>query len=199
VPYVLRGELTPLGGRFTAFGSQASLNVHDELAFVGTLSGGKARSGIFIASPSTLTTRLLALRLSADRGRDRVRVRLALTPGRISDGVRPGKEAVAVSLSDRSGVLWSVTVPGKRFAKQGHAFTIVPPPASELGKKLRALRVSVARNGTVRVSGSTPALDLTRGGLRPLRPPFTVGLEVGGDAGRTSVECREARRAMRCR
>src|SRR6185369_10470595 len=173
-PYMLRGELTPLGGRFSAFGAQAALNAHDELAFTGSVSSGSARSAIFIASPASLVTQLFMLHLSGDKGRDRLRVRLLLAPGRVSNGVRGGQEAVVVSVSDRSGVLWSVTVPGKRLAKRGKAFTIRLSRSSDLGPVLRSLRMTVARNGTVRVAASTPALDLTHRGLRPLRPPLAV-------------------------
>jgi hypothetical protein len=198
-PYMLRGELTPLGGRFSAFGAQAALNAHDELAFTGSVSSGSARSAIFIASPASLVTQLFLLHLSGDKGRDRLRVRLLLAPGRVSNGVRGGQEAVVVSVSDRSGVLWSVTVPGKRLAKRGKAFTIRLSRSSDLGPVLRSLRMTVARNGTVRVAASTPALDLTHRGLRPLRPPLAVSLEVGDDAGRAALDCRQARRGMRCR
>ena len=197
--YMLRGELTPLSGRFSAFGAQAALNAHDELAFIGDVASGNARSGIFIASPASLVTQLFALRLSGDRGRDRLRVRLLLAPGRVSNGVRAGKEAVIVTVSDRSGVLWTVTVPGKRLVKRGKAFMIRLARNSDLGPVLRSLRMSVARNGTVRVAASTPPLDLTHRGLRPIRPPLAVTLEVGDDAGRAPLDCRQARRGMRCR
>ena len=198
-PYVLRNELTSLGGRFSAFGAQAALNAHDELAFTGTVSSGNARSAIFIASPASLVTQLFALHLSGDRGRDRIRVQLLLTPGLVSNGVRGGKEAVVISVSDQSGVVWTVTVPGKRLTQRRKAFTIRLRRNSDLGPVLRSLRMTVARNGSVRVTAATPPLDLTHRGLRPLRPPLAVSLEVGDDAGRAALDCRQARRGMRCR
>jgi hypothetical protein len=80
-PYVLRGEVSPLGGTLSGFALQPSLNAHDEAAFIGSISSGKARSAVLVASPTTLVLRRLALRLSDGRGRDRLALRLVLTPG----------------------------------------------------------------------------------------------------------------------
>ncbi|HJQ83740.1 MAG TPA: choice-of-anchor tandem repeat NxxGxxAF-containing protein [Candidatus Binatia bacterium] len=197
-PYLLRGEVAPVGGRFVAFGSQPSFNASDEIAFSAQIVGGKQRSGIFVASPARLAARLLGLRLSNGRGRDRVSVRANLELGRVADGVRPGREPVIVSLGDTDGLLWSATVPAKRLEGRRGSFGIVPPRASELAEQLRALRVKVGKHG-VRVSALSAAVDLTRGGLRDLKPPFRLAVEVGDDAGTVVVACKPGRRGARCR
>ncbi len=197
-PYLLRSEVSPIGGRFAAFGAGTSFNVHDELSFSATVTGGKARSALFIATPTQLVSRALALRLTGGRGRDRIKLKLALTLGRVSDGVRPAKEPVVLSLSDRNGVLWSATVPKKSLVRSGRSFTIVPRPRSTLGRDLRSFRVTLARGGQVRVSALSAPVDLLRGGLRTLEPPFTLGFEVGDDAGTVAVPCTLGPSGGRC-
>jgi hypothetical protein len=198
VPYLLRGELAPIGGRFGSLGSGIVLNADDDIAFTAQLSGGSARSAIFVASPTKLTARKLALRLSGGRGRDRIVLRAILQPGRVSNGVRPAKEAVVVSLGDREGSLWSATVPARQLRGKGRAFSVVARPKSDLGKQLRALRLILQRNGDVKVTARSAKLDVTQSGLRRLKPPFTIALEVGDDGGRVAVACTLSDRGGRC-
>jgi hypothetical protein len=113
--------------------------------------------------------------------------------------VRPGKEPVVVSLSDRAGLLWAATVPGKRLARHGRLFTFTPRRASESGRQLRALRLALGRKHSVRVAAVSAPVDLTRGGTRALKPPFAVTLEVGDDAGLASVDCHPGPGGGRCR
>ena len=197
-PYLLRGEMSPGGGRLAAFGGAPSLNASDELACSATVIGGTARSAILVASPTVLAPRAVVLRLTGGRGRDRIRLALALALGRVSNGVRPAKEPVILSLSDRNGVLWTVTVPKKQLARHGRSFAIVPSPGSSLGHHLRSLKLRLARDGTVRVVASSAPVDLLRGGERTLEPPFTLSLEVGDDAGTVAVPCRLGPSGGRC-
>ena len=197
-PYLLRGEMSPGGGRLAAFGRAPSLNASDELACSATVIGGTAQSAILVASPTVLAPRAVVLHLTGGRGRDRIRLALALALGRVSNGVRPAKEPVILSLSDRNGVLWTVTVPKKQLARHGRSFAIVPSPGSSLGHHLRSLKLRLSRDGTVRVVASSAPVDLLRGGERTLEPPFTLSLEVGDDAGTVAVPCRLGPSGGRC-
>ena len=197
-PYLLRGEMSPGGGRLAAFGRAASLNASDELACSATVIGGTAQSAILVASPTVLAPRAVVLRLTAGRGRDRIRLTLALALGRVSNGVRPAKEPVILSLSDRNGILWTVTVPKKQLARHGRSFAIVPSPGSSLGHDLRSFKLKLAGDGTVRVVAFSAPVDLLRGGERTLEPPFTLSLEVGDDAGTVAVPCRLGPSGGRC-
>jgi len=198
-PYVLRGERTSLEGRLSAFRGVPSLNANDEVAFSADVGGGEARSGLFLASPTTLDARQLGIRLSGGKRRDRLTVRAVLTLGRVSDGVQPGKEAVVVSLADTAGPLWSVTVGARRLTGHGRAWGVVPPRTGDLGRSLRALRVVVGKHNTVGLSLVSAAIDLTQGGKRLPKPPFTLSVEVGDDAGSVRVPCALGRRGGRCR
>jgi len=197
-PYLLRSEVSPIGGRFAAFGAGQSFNARDELAFSATVAGGKARSAIFVASPTVLTPRALTLRLTGGRGRDRIALKLTLALGRVSNGVHPAKEPVTLSLSDTNGMLWTATVPKKKLTGHGRTFSIVQASRGKLGRDLRSLRLTLARNGTVRVSARSAPVDLLRGGLRALAPPFTLSLEVGDDAGTVAVPCAPGPQGGRC-
>jgi hypothetical protein len=198
-PYLLRGEVAPLGGRLTSLGSAPSLNGADEVAFSAQVNGGKARSGLFLATPTQLDARLVSLRLSNGRGKDRVAVRAVLTVGRVSNGIHPAKDTVVVSLSDTAGALWSATVKGKELSGGGGSWGIVPKHGSNLGHQLQSLRLRVGKKTTVAVSAASAAVDLTQGGTRKLSPPFRVTVEAGDDQGSVQVPCTLGRRRTRCR
>jgi hypothetical protein len=196
-PYVLQLETTPLGGRFRSFGPRLALNAHDELAFAASLSRGSTRSGLFVAYPTTLGVRHLAIRLGR-RARDRIRIRAHLTAGRVNDGVDPAREPVTVSLGDASGPLWSATVPGRALRRTSGAFAATPRRGGELGQLLRSVRVEVLRGGRARVTALSAPVNLTRSGTRALQPPFTVGLQIGDDSGIATVDCSVDARGVRC-
>jgi hypothetical protein len=198
-PIVLRDEATPIGGRFTSFDTRTALNAHDEVAFSATVSGGEAREGIFLASPTTLTIARLALRLTGTRGRDRIRVRAALALGRLGDGVDPRAETVTIALSDTTGPLWSVTVPGTQLSSRGNALRVKPRRQTSLGRRLRALKLVIGRDGrTVRAGAQSGKLNLSESGERPLTPPFTVTVQIGNDSGFETIDCLLGRRGGRC-
>jgi hypothetical protein len=196
-PYVVVGETSPLGGRFASFAARGVLNANDEYAFIGNVSRGDARNGIFIASPTTLAVRKLSVQLSGGRKRDHVRLDLALTPGRLSNGLAPDKEPLVVTLADVGGTLWSVTIPGKQLRTQRHALVLDRKARKKKG--LQAVRLAVQKNGVAQVSIATAAIDLTGGKGRRLVPPFTVTLEVGDDSGVRTLPCALRGRAARCR
>jgi hypothetical protein len=200
VPYVLHDELAPIGSGLSTIGSHIVLNAGDDLAFT-AVTGGTARNAIFLATPTTLTPQQLLLRLTTVKGKakDRLSMRAVLTPGHISNGVHPAKEALIVSLSDTTGSVWSATVPAKGLKGGGRTFSFTPKPKSDLGKKLRSVRVALAKNRTVRVSAVSAPVDLTQSGLRPLKPPFTMSVEVGDDGGRAVVPCTLGDRGARCK
>jgi hypothetical protein len=196
-PYVVVGETSPLGGKFASFTARGVLNANDEYAFVGNVSRGDSRNGIFIASPTTLSVRKLAVQLSGGRKHDRVRLDLALTPGRLSNGLSPDTEPLIVTLADTGGTLWTVTIPGKQLKSKRHAFTL--DRKNRKKKSLQGVRLAVQRNGVTQLSIATGAVDLTGGGARRVTPPFTVTFEVGDDSGVRTLPCAVHGRAARCR
>jgi hypothetical protein len=181
VPFLLRGEGSPIGGRLDTFASQISVNALDEIAFTASVSGGKASDAIFLASPTVLKTRGLGLRLTGGRGRDRVALRAVLEPGRVSAGVNPASEPVTVSLRDADGLLWSATVGAGRLKARGRTFVTKLSRRNSLRTQLRLLRIQIDRRGGVHFTAVSGAVDLTQGGTRTLAAPFTVGCEVGDD------------------
>jgi len=189
VPFLLRGEASPIGGRFDTFGAQLSMNGLDEVAFSASVGGGTASDGIFVASPTVLRSQALVLRLSGGRRRDRITMRAVLQLGRVSDGVDPGAEPVTISLRDADGPLWSTTVPARRLTRRRGTFVLKASRRSPL----RSLRVDKERRGGVLVAATSGALDLTQGGVRTLTPPFTVGVEVGDDSGMANAVPRVVR------
>jgi hypothetical protein len=197
--HVLRGDRTPLGGRFASFGAQPAINANDELAFTASVTQGRARSGIFLTSPTSITTEMLLLRLKRARGHDRIRLRASLSLGRVSDGIDPQHEPVVVSLMDGTGMLWSVTIPGRNFraARRG-AFVATPGRRTSLGRELRRLRLNRTAKGTIRVRAGSGRLDLTNGGNHLPEPPFALGIQVGDDAAIAPITCIFDRRGGRC-
>jgi hypothetical protein len=183
-PYVLVKEQTSIGGQFTAFSGRASLNTVDEIAFTGSVVKGTARTAVFAASPTTFRTDRLRLRPRGARMRISVRGTLGL--GRLSDGVRPAREPVTISLGDTGGTLWSAKVPRGALERRGKGFAAAPARGSDLAGLLRGLRLQVLRNGQVRVTATSARVDL---GKRPLGPRLTVTLEVGDDSGSVSFPC----------
>ena len=187
VPFLIRGEASPIGGRFDTFASQLSMNGLDEMAFNASVGGGTASNGVFVASPTVLRAQGLVLRLTGGRGRDRVTMRAVLGLGRVSDGVDPGHEPVTVTLRDADGPLWSATVPSKQLTEHRGTFSIKVSRRNRVRSALRSLRVDLDRRGGVRVTAASGAVDLTQGGTRTLVAPFTIGVEVGDDSGMTTA------------
>jgi hypothetical protein len=188
VPFMFRGEESPIGGRFDTFGARLSVNALDEIAFSAAVTSGNASTGLFVASPTVLKTQALVMRLTGGRGRDRIALRAVLSPGRLSDGLSPATEPVTVSVRDANGVVWSATVPSGRLVHRGRRF-VTKPTRGKAGRKaeIHSLHLQIDRQGAAHISALSGPLDLTQGGTRTLDAPFLIGCEVGDDAGMASV------------
>ncbi len=199
-PYLAIGEATALKGRIAQISSRPALNSDGDMAFTAAVSGGTARSGIFLASRTSLEVQSLAVRLGR-RGRDRVKLRLLLRTGRTSTGLDPTHEAVTVSLADAKGSLWSVTVPAGTLKRKGKGKTLIATPrrGSSLALSLRTLRLEVPQPEVARVTATSTTVDLTRGGERPLEAPFTVTLQINDDSGLRIAPCELRKRGVRCK
>lgn len=197
-PYLSSGEATPSGGRFASFGAHSALNAHDDLAFTATISRGTSRSGIFLASRTHLEVRALDVRLGRRGTRDRIRVRLALQVGRLTDGLDPAHDPLTVSLADGRGTLWSATVSPGLLKRRAGALVAVPRAGSALARLLRVARLELGRRGTPRVSALSAPLDLTLGGQRPLQAPLSVTLQLGDDGATRALPCQVGRHGVHC-
>jgi hypothetical protein len=198
VPYVLVGENTPLGGQFVAFRKSAAINAHDDVAFVASVGIGRARQGLFLATPTAFRARALALRLRRRRGHDHARFALRLKLGETTNGADPRNEPVTLSLADANGLLWSTTLPGGTLRRRGHRFSLPPSRHDELRRHLRHLRLVARGRRRFDLALTAVGLDLTDRHRRPLRPPVTVALQIGDDSGTTTVRCRVGKRGGRC-
>jgi hypothetical protein len=187
VPFLLRGEATPVGGRFDTFAAQVATNSLDDLAFDASVSGGQANNALFVASPTVLRARPVVLRLTNGRGHDTVALRATLQPGRVSDGVDPANEPVTLTLRDADGVLWTATLAPKRLTARGRSFILHVAKHDRATTPVRALRVDVLGRGGVRFTATSKNVDLTQGGTRTLTPPFTISCEVGDDSGMATI------------
>ncbi|TMA53260.1 MAG: hypothetical protein E6J75_15610 [Deltaproteobacteria bacterium] len=195
--YVLTGETTPIGGHFQSFGIRPAANAHDEITFIGNVAGGSGRQGVFLASPTHLATDL-AVKLSGGRARDRVRLRGFLQLGRLTNGVVPTRDGVALTLADASGrVLWSSDVPASALKHHGNRFQPDLDHRPALRGQVRALRLRVGK-ASIRVAAQSPPLDLTDHGTRQPETPFSLTVQIGDDSGRAVIPCRLGRRGGRC-
>jgi len=197
-PAVLVKEVAPTNVRFSSFGARPSINAADEIAFSAGLSQGDARTGLFLATPARLVTQKVAIRFggSVVRPRDRVRVRLRLLPGRLSNGVN-GLAPITLALHDTDGALWTVSIPTRRLRQRG-AVQIATPGRGDLRKVLRALRLRVLPSGVVQVAARSAVLDLTRNGVHELHPPLTLLFGVGDDSATLTFDCKLGKHGGNC-
>lgn len=186
-PYVLTNDTSPIGGRFSSFGTKLSLDVKDDLAFTATVSGGDARSGVFVASPTVLLAPAFNLKLSGGQKRDRLNLSLTLALGRLATDLDPVKEAITVTVSDGTGTLQQFRIPSGTLEKRGKRFVVAS--GKTLPEGLRKLRVVAGRRKTYRVMAKTGPLDLTLAGTRRISTPLSVSLEIGDDAGTFISRC----------
>jgi hypothetical protein len=186
-PFVLQQEGTPLGGRYASFGSRVSLNVQGEVAFSGTVSQGRARSGLFVAYPTVLVPHEVTLR--ASRRLDRLRVAAALTLGRGNDGVDPAKEAITFALRDARGPIWSATVPARRLRKVRRSFRVRAARGTPLEDVLSSARVTPLDATHVLVRAVSARAPFTRRRTRRFEAPFTLSVELGDDSGSATFDC----------
>lgn len=202
-PFLQVGEASPLGGRFASYGARAGLNAHDELVFIGGVARGSARTGVFLASPTTLTAHTLglAVRTGRKRHRDRVRLDVTLHLGINSNGVDPLHEPVNVALANGKGeVLWSVTVPKGAMRRRGRTYVALVG-RKRLRKDVESLRLDLGRRGSVQATVVSAPVTLQGTdplNLRDIVGPFTVTLQVGDDSGVALIPCQVGRRGARC-
>jgi len=196
-PYLQTGEKTPIGGRFQSFSSRVDANAHDEIAFLGSVGGGDARQGLFLASPTQLSGNLV-LTLSGQAS-GRVGLRALLKLGRITNGVDPVHDGVTLAVGDSTGrVLWSSNVPTNALKRHGNRFeTEVSGHRGRRG--LHGLRLRVGKGGSIRVAAQSQTLNLTEHGKRRPVPPLSLTVQIGDDSGTVVIPCKLRRGGGRCR
>ena len=183
-PFVLVDESDDegTGGRLSSLNPDASLNASDRLAFIGGVSEGSARNGIFLATPTAMTAEALSVSIREislnGSGRDRIRARVTLRTDTAAGGFDLAHESVKVSVSDAQSTYFTTTVGGRKLvrARGGWALKGRQGP-------LRKLRVRAKKN-QARVSFTAAGLDLFA-----VTPPFTIRLDVGNDSGVVIVPC----------
>jgi hypothetical protein len=198
VPYGLVGENTPLGGQFTSFGARAAINSRDEVAFLATVGRGRARHGLFVASPTRLAPRQFRIRKGGRKGRDRIHLALRLRLGRVSDGVTPHDEAVGLWVADTHGIVWSTIVAAGRLDRSGDAYVLKTRRKDPLRKQVRRMRVKVSKGGRIDLTSVSAPANLSADGTGDLQPPLTVGFQIGDDSGTAALVCHSSKRTLRC-
>jgi len=195
-------------GRITSFNQNVSLNASDQVALLATVGGAKEdrQSAIFLAAPASLSVSNLTIKrgpgsLSAKasgKPRDGVRFSAVLRPGNLpkptdSKKSKFGRQLISLAVADTKGTLWSAVLPPAQVAVRGQ--TLVAK--GEGGKRVRALRVRVGKDGTIRLAVRSQPFDLTNAtglhkfdstGSLIIEPPLSVRVDVGGN-GASAVPC----------
>jgi hypothetical protein len=222
-PLVRAGEgaSTTIGGRITTLNQAGSLNARDHLAFLAGVGGGRTRSAIFLAAPTTTSVRTLRIRRKLPSNdldfspKDRIAVNATLTPATTLPNVeitepngkkrrqRLRPQAISLAVGDVRGTLWSVNLPASSIDARGRVLVA----KRGVTQPIKGLRVRIAKNGTIRVKAKSDAIDFAfAGGTRPfdeagmpqLFPPFSVRLDVGPHGGAASVPCNPRKLSFRC-
>jgi hypothetical protein len=105
--------------------------------------------------------------------------------GDASDGIQPQSEIVRLSISDANGVVFEADLPAgsfKMIAKRGAIFH-----SSRKGSPIRFMQISAQSTRNV-YSFQVPASrsDFSRSST----PSITLSLQIGNDAGSTTMNCR---------
>ena len=206
-----------VGGRITSFNQNVSLNSSDQVAVLATLGGAQndRDSAIFLAAPSTLSVRNLVIKrghakrsaVASGKPQDGVRLTAVLKPGNLPPtDVKQGKlgrQLVAVAVADTKGTLWSAVMPASQIGLSGQ--TLIAK--GEARKRVRALRVRAAKDGTIRLTIRSIPIDLTStstglhnfdgNGALVIAPPVSVRVDVGGNGG-SVVPCMPQGRRYVC-
>jgi hypothetical protein len=186
-PFLVLGESAAGGGgeRLVSINPSSSLDSNDRLAFIASVSEGKARNGIFLASPATLAVARLGGRLrepliTDERiiARDTVRGRALLTGTGPGSGRRGHPGAVTIWLGSRTSTVFTTTVQKKDLGRSGSTFRL----KRKVGK-LRGLTVRRSRGG-FSVSFSAAGVDLFTA-----EPSLVLRIDVGSDSATTAVAC----------
>jgi hypothetical protein len=193
-PLLAVGETDPegTGTRLSSLNPTAALNASDHLAFIGSVSQGDARNGIFFASPTTTTVSRLRVRA---KERDvqgiptllaSVTARLSLQVGDFGKAIAPAGQVMTIAVSDAQGPLFSATVPRGGLVRSGGTF--------RLGRRVAGLRkVAVARRKrSVRVSFASGRWELPFRSRDQLASPITLRIDVGPHSGTVILDCTTA-------
>ncbi|HEV7730553.1 MAG TPA: choice-of-anchor tandem repeat NxxGxxAF-containing protein [Candidatus Binatia bacterium] len=208
-----------VGGRLLSVNQNAALNASDQLAFIGTIGGGSARSAIFLAAPAGLRVGALAIRrgppptddAASLRPKDRIKVQSTLEPAlglprpTTAPKEKLTRRAVSVAVADMKGSLIAVNVPIGSIEVRGRSLVLKPGAVERA--QLKGLKVRVSRNGLMKIAFRTAPFDLSfAAGLRKLdddgavilEPPFTVRVDVGDEGGTAAVPCKATGRRVTC-
>ncbi|MCW5893638.1 MAG: hypothetical protein KIT14_24250 [bacterium] len=219
------GAATTVGGRITTLNQSGSLNARDHLAFLAGIGGGRTRSAIFLAAPTTTAVSNLRVRRKLPSNdldfvpKDRIVVNATLAPatnlpGLTSAPTQGGKsrrrrerlrpQAVSIAVGDLRGTLWSVNLPASSIDARGRALVA----KAGVEQPIAGLRVRIAKNGTIRVKARSTPLDFAFSssvsrpfdevGMPKLFPPFNVRVDVGADGGSAPVPCNPKKLSFRC-
>jgi hypothetical protein len=207
-------------GRITGINQNIALNARDQTAFLASIGGGKSRSAILLATPSTLSVGRLAFRRgpgtllqhTRTKPKDQVQFSAVLKPGQLprppaDKKAKLRRVALTVAVGDMKGNLWSVNIPSSAVKVRGR--TLVAKGGAD-AKSLQSLRVRVAKDGSMRVAARSARIGLSDPvnasaghnfdgtGAVILAPPFNVRVDVGGEGGNTLVHCTPKPRRFRC-
>ena len=193
-PFVAVGESDPegTGTRLSSLNPIGALNASNHLAFIGSVSEGDSRNGIFFAAPTT--TRVSRLTV---RGREQdvqgiptlvasAKARLSLEVGDFGKPIAPSRQAVTIVLSDADGLLFTATVPRGKLVRRGGSFV--------LGRRVPGLRkLTVARGKRgVRVAFASRRWELPFRTADQLKSPITLRVDVGAHSGTVILNCTTA-------
>jgi hypothetical protein len=203
------GGSSDVGGRITSFNQNVSLNSSDQLALLAAVGGAQndRDSAIFLTAPSTLSVSNFIIKrgkstlsaVASGKPRDGIRLSATLKPGNVPQPTdvkkgKLGRQLVAVAVADTKGTLWSAVLPATQIGVRGQ--TLVAKGDGR--KKVRGLRVRVAKNGMIRLTVRSVPIDLTLSstglhnfdgnGALIISPPVSVRVDVGGTGGST-VPC----------
>ena len=192
------------GGRITSVGPTPSLNAADHLAFVGSVSAGKARNAVFLAAPASLDVQSLRVRL---RERDvqgittafgTMQGRARLTLGDLGKALRDPKDglekqAVTIVLSDASGRLVSATVPKGGLRRSGAGWSL-----KRHNPDLRRLQIRQPKTGPVQVTFATSRWKSPYRDANRLDPQLSIRVDVGAHSGGAILPCTIAPGSATC-
>jgi len=215
------GGAAGINGRIVSLNQNVSLNANDQVAMLASIGGGRSRSAIMLAAPTTTRVPQLAFKrgpgaLSANaspKPSDRLKLSALVTPGSLPPAIgdqdqikRVRRKAVTIAVADTKGTLWTGTLPSTDVELRGRGLRKKRSASSQIG----ALKVQFTRIGAVRVVVRSRPFDLSfsaqglnrrfdETGSVVLEPPFSVRIDVGEDSGSAVIPCAAKGRRFRCR
>lgn len=191
-PYLQIGEPDDegTGGRLTSLNPSATLNAADHLAFVGSVSAGRSRNGIFLAAPTRTTASRVGVRWREKNVQGVplpfgiARGRVTLEVGDLGRPIQPDKQALVLVVSDAAGIVFSATVPKGALARRGRGFGLKKRTAG-----LRRLQVRRLGKRGARVAFKTARFEFPFRERDQLVSPLSVRVDVGAHSGTAIVAC----------